>query len=209
MMDSRPVYSLSVYEDAEDDFEEEELDKTNEIMRHVIITQNRLHQKALSQLWNSNGVAKIEESDKTTSGDIEAQCPTGIWEMTEEEEDVQCQIITSEHTNLEQLLQKTSVNEPSYAERHRDNDTASTCSLSAHSMYSSTKEITFLSATDDRLKKKSYAKRQLRAIASMLDPKMKRKVKERKGIWGGCYDDEDKCYEKSIEVEYGKEPVPR
>ena len=93
---------------------------------------------------------------------------------------------------------------------HKDDETVSACSISVASTISS-QSTTFVSsmqinganASDNMLGSKSV-KTRLYAIASMIDPKLSRKVKNRRGIWSGNFEEEAE-QEQGVEIEYGKQ----
>lgn len=188
----------------DEDFEDYDDEQNSGILHQVVQIQNYLHQVAQGRLWNINGVAKFDEEDETPCrGDLDTN-----WEMLE---DNQTHVITG--MNLEKVLDNTprtiSVNGSNASSR--ENETVSAGSLSDFSMLSH-KSLTFLSAdmsadVSNNMGSKN-AKTKLRAITSMLDPKLNSKIKTSRGIWGGNFEEQD-SNEESMEVEYGKEPAKK
>lgn len=84
-----------------------------------------------------------------------------------------------------------------------DNDTISTCSASeGSSNTSSSRGTIFISSVDSLANKKKSGsksvKTKLRAIASIIDPKLGQKIKTRRGFWSGVH--EENTDEGEVEV---------
>ncbi len=197
------------------------------IVKQIVDIQQSINQMAMDNLWDNNGVALLEATLEKGNDGIDslvmATCTS--WEMLDGDVEYKsCAIVNCGGTTLDNLLEKVSGGNQSKQNLMVDNPTnqtlSSTASLSVFSVFSNTKSTTFISSQDDEFntfdlkhllsnkgKSGRKGKRHLRTIAKLIDPKMDRKIKDRKGLWSGCYEDPDAVYEKSVEVEFGSEPL--
>ena len=199
-------------------------EKENRVMQQILETQARIQEMAMGALWNSNGVAKFEvEDDDASSQDIHTLTSLKKitnWEMLEGE-DFDSNAASKKNVIIDGFsLDKVLANISDVSKHFDATEDASLCtgSLSNYSLLSQAPSITFIPTDDDHYnlygakqrgvgKSGKKGKNHLRAIAALIDPRMDKRIKNRRGIWSGCYDDADKVYEKSVEVEYGNGPV--
>mmetsp|Transcript_21708 Transcript_21708/g.45661 ORF Transcript_21708/g.45661 Transcript_21708/m.45661 type:complete len:304 (-) Transcript_21708:158-1069(-) len=192
------------------------------IIKQMEDIQQNINQMAMDSLWDKNGVALLETVLEKGNDGIDslvlATCTS--WEMLDGDvEDKPCAIVNCGGTSLDEVLGKVSGGNQS--KDNPTNETLSTTgSLSVFSVFSNAKSTTFISSQDDEFntfdlkqllnnngKSGKKGKRHLRTIAKLIDPKLEKKIKDRKGLWSGCYEDPDTVYENSVEVEFGSEPL--
>lgn len=88
-----------------------------------------------------------------------------------------------------------------------DDETVATCAVSVASTLSSKSTTIMFVPSDDRSASSAKsgsggAKTRLRALASIIDPKLSQKIKNRRGIWSGIFDEEEN--EGGVEIQLEK-----
>lgn len=127
-----------------------------------------------------NGVASFDDDEENSSG-VDWETIGACFDYDG---------IRKSGADLDKLLR--SIPHHKAVHRYGDSDTISTCSTSDGSVTTSSSRGTIFVSTSNELTNKTKSgstsvKTKLRAIASIIDPKLGQKIQNRRGFWSGVH----------------------
>lgn len=167
------------YEEEYDDYS----DELKEEFEQLRLTQERVHNitKQANLATSINGVASFGDDEELSSSGVDWETIGACYDYAG---------INKSGADLDKLLR--SIPHHKTSRGFGDSDSISTCSTSEGSVITSSSQGTIFVSTSHELtnKKKSGStsvKTKLRAIASIIDPKLGQKIQNRRGFWSGVH----------------------